>query len=228
MTAPTPRALDARISVRVGEGDQTFHVQAELLLESGVLVLFGPSGAGKSLTLRALTGLSDVTSGHVRVGEVTLLDADKRVNVPVHERRIGYVPQEPSLFPFASVEANVGFALSKDKRRGGEVKAMMERLGIDKLARARPGSLSGGERQRVALARALVTAPRLLVLDEPFSSLDDDARASLQRVVEEVARDQRVPVVLVTHSRDEARALGSRFVRFERVGREARGTPADL
>lgn len=211
-------ALDARFSLAVGRGTHAFRLDAELCLERGVLVLFGPSGSGKSLTIQALAGLVRPTRGTIAVGGRTLFDADARVDVPAHRRRVGYVPQNHALFPFCSVSANVAFGLPRAERRRDHprVQALLDELQLTHLADARPDDLSGGERQRVALARALAVEPSLLLLDEPFASIDADGRAQVREVVRATLARHGTPAVFVTHDRDEAVDLGDRVVRFER------------
>lgn len=209
-------AIDARISFQVGTGANAFRVEAELQLASGVLVLFGASGVGKTLTLKALAGLLPST-GHLRVGGETLADTAAGVSLPAHLRRVGYVPQEQALFPFLDVAANVAFGLPRSVRKGGErVRRWLGELGLTQLASRRTDSLSGGERQRVALARALAVEPRLLLLDEPFASLDLESALILRGVVREVIVRHSVTAVLVTHDVDEALAMGDSVVRFAR------------
>ena len=224
MSAP---ALDARLSIAVGAGDRAFTVEAELALDAGVLVLFGPSGVGKTLTLQALAGLLPGVRGHLRVGGEVLLDSARGVDVPAHARRIGYVPQQHALFPFLDVAGNVAFGLPRAERRGQSprVRALLDELGLASLASARPGALSGGERQRVALGRALAVEPRLLLLDEPFASIDEEGRAALRKLVRAAIDRRRMPAVLVTHHAGEAVALGDRLVRFERGRTAAAGEP---
>jgi molybdate transport system ATP-binding protein len=219
VTAP---ALDAKLRVTVGDRGRFFSLNAELSLDAGVLVLFGPSGAGKTLTLKALAGLLPGVRGHVRLGDDTLLDTARGIDVPVHARRIGYVPQQHALFPFLDVTGNVAFGLPRAERRAPQVRDLIEELGLASIASARPETLSGGERQRVALGRALAVAPRLLLLDEPFASIDEEGREGLHELVRDVVGRRHVPTVLVTHNAGEARALGDRMVRFER-GRTTNG-----
>ncbi len=229
--SPPPHpSIDAHLSVTVSGEDRSFSLTAELALDEGVLVLFGPSGAGKTLTLQAIAGLLPEVRGHLRVGGEVLLDSAQRVDVPAERRRIGYVPQQHALFPFLDVAGNVAFGLPRAERRGisKRVAALLEELGLSALASARPGSLSGGERQRVALGRALAVEPRLLLLDEPFASLDEDGRASLQRLVRGVIDRRRMPAVLVTHHTGEAMTLGDRLARFERGKTVASGDPREL
>jgi molybdate transport system ATP-binding protein len=222
------KALDAKLAFSVGRGARAFRVEAELSLDAGVLVLFGPSGAGKTLTLQALAGLIPGVCGHMRVGGETLLDSARAHEMAAEARRVGYVPQQHALFPFADVAGNVAFGLPRAERRGPKVTALLDELGLAALAQARPASLSGGERQRVALGRALAVEPRLLLLDEPFASLDGESRAALGKTVRAVIDRHRVPAVLVTHDADEAMALGDRVVTFARGRTLAAGDPREV
>jgi molybdate transport system ATP-binding protein len=228
--AVSEAALDARLAIRVGEGERAFAVDAELALAAGVLVLFGPSGVGKTLTLGALAGLVRGARGHVRVRGATLLDSAAGLDVPAHERRVGYVPQQHALFPFLDVAGNVAFGLPRAERRAENKKitALLDELGLARLAKARVEELSGGERQRVALGRALAVEPRLLLLDEPFASLDREGRAALGKLVRDLIDRRGVPAVLVTHDVEEALALGDRLVRFERGKAVEAGAPGDV
>ena len=221
-------ALEARIDASVGEGAAAFVIRAELRLERGILVLFGPSGAGKSLTLQALAGLVPVRHGFVRVGGETLFESDGGVDLPAHRRRIGYVPQHHALFPFCDAAANVAFGLPRRERRrdASRVQDLLREVGLAHLAEARPASLSGGERQRVALARALAVEPRLLLLDEPFASIDRAGRAALWHTLREVLARRATPAVLVTHDAGEARRVGQAAVRLEAGRSVASGDPA--
>lgn len=219
--------LDARLSIDVGRGASGFHVDAAIS-GPGVNVLFGPSGVGKTVTLLALAGLIPVGEGHIRVGDDFLLDTAARVSVPAHLRRIGYVPQHQSLFPFLNVLGNVAFGLPRALRSKGHIEALLEELGIARLAGAAPSSLSGGERQRVALARCLAVNPRILLLDEPFAAIDRDGRKELRRAVREVIDRRGVPAVLVTHDEEDARALADRVFRFERGKTVESGVPDEL
>lgn len=222
-------ALEARLSIAVG-GAAGFHLDADLAHDRGVLVLFGPSGSGKSLTLQALAGLIKPQRGFVRVGGETLYDSDRRIDVPTHKRRLGYVPQHHSLFPFCSVARNVSFGLPRRERRDDHprVVQLLDELGLAHLAGARPASLSGGERQRVALARALAVRPRLVLLDEPFSSIDREGRGALHAVVRATLDHHAIPAVFVTHDPEEAIALGDRMVRYRRGATAEAGEPAAL
>lgn len=227
MRAP---ALESRFTVRVGAGSHAFDLEADLALERGILVLFGPSGAGKSLTVQTLAGLVRPIRGHIAVRGDVMFDAETHVDVAAHKRCMGYVPQQNSLFPFCDVTANVLFGLPRSERRRSNprVQTLLDELEIRHLADARPASLSGGERQRVALARALAVQPRLLLLDEPFGSIDVEGRVALRKMVVETLARHDTPAVFVTHDPEEAVAMGDSMVRFERGRTTTRGRPAEL
>jgi molybdate transport system ATP-binding protein len=230
VSEPKPPALEARFRVTVGAPRSSFSVEAELAVATGILVLFGPSGSGKSLTLQAIAGLLRPTQGFVRVEGLALFDRARRIDVPVHKRRLGYVPQFQSLFPFLDVASNIAFGLPRADRKAERpaIVALLEELGIAHLARAHPADLSGGERQRVALARALAVKPRLLLLDEPFASIDQDGRTALREVLRDTLQRRAVPAVFVTHDPDEALQLGDTLVRFERGRTAESGLPDGL
>jgi molybdate transport system ATP-binding protein len=223
-------ALEASFSILVGAGEDRFALSAELSLDQGVLVLFGPSGAGKSLTVQALAGLIRPTRGRLAVAGEVLYDSARGLFVPPHRRRVGYVPQHHALFPHLTVAQNVAFGLPwRERRRGSpRIAALLEELGLAQLAGAQPASLSGGERQRVALARALAVEPRLLLLDEPFASIDLQGRAGLRGSLREALDRHGIPAVFVTHDPEDALALGDRMIRFERGRTTVAGTPAGL
>ncbi|MCP4005389.1 MAG: ATP-binding cassette domain-containing protein [bacterium] len=224
------KALDASLLIRVADERSEFAVESELSLDHGVLVMFGPSGAGKSLTLQGLAGLIPAESGFIRVGEETLFDSRAGVNLPAYRRRIGYVPQQDSLLPFCDVAMNIAFGLPRSERRrdNPKLEGLLQEFGLAKLARARPKSLSGGERKRVALARALAVEPRLLLLDEPFASIDQSGREQLYGILRETLREHATPAVIVTHDAREGASLGDHVVRFERGRTVATGSPAEM
>lgn len=216
--------LDVDIALSVGG----FALDASLSLDRGVLVLFGPSGAGKSLTVSALAGLVRPERGFIRLAGRPLFDAAEGIDVPTHLRGVGYVPQHHSLFPFLDVAHNVAFGLPRARRRRDDpaVVALLEELELTHLADARPASLSGGERQRVAFARALAVEPKVLLLDEPFASIDRAGRQRVRGTLKRVLARRGIPAVLVTHDPSEARALGDTVVLFER-GRTVRSGHPD-
>ncbi|HET8732479.1 MAG TPA: ABC transporter ATP-binding protein [Anaeromyxobacteraceae bacterium] len=178
-----------------------------------VTVLFGPSGSGKTTVLRALAGLDRPDAGAIVFAGETWFDAARGIHVPPQRRRIGFLFQDHALFPHLSVRANVAFGLRAlpAAERARRVESLAERFGVAELLDRRPGELSGGQRQRVALARALAPGPRLLLLDEPLSSLDAPAREALRGELRRLLVAADVPAVVVTHDRVEAMALGDRM-----------------
>jgi iron(III) transport system ATP-binding protein len=174
--------------------------------------ILGPSGSGKTTLLRVLAGFEHADSGTVRIGSAV---ADgPGVFLPPERRRIGYVPQEGSLFPHLTVAANVAFGLSRRKwgreRRGKRSAELLEAVGLGGLDRRYPHQLSGGQQQRVALARALAIEPEVVLLDEPFASLDAHLRASVRADVQQLLKESGTTTVLVTHDQDEALSTADR------------------
>ncbi len=223
-------ALEASFQVEVGLGSEAFQLQVELTLPKGVLVLYGPSGAGKSLSLTALAGLTPLQAGRVVVAGQVFDDVAGNSRIETRDRQLGYVPQHNALFPFCDVEENIAFGLPRGARRAGNpgVEELMQEVGVAGLRSAYPASLSGGERQRVALARALAVQPKLLLLDEPFAFIDPRGRKDLREVLRRSLDSRGISAVLVTHSRDEALAMGDHVALYER-GRTLRcGSPAEI
>jgi iron(III) transport system ATP-binding protein len=167
--------------------------------------VLGLSGCGKTTLLRVIAGFERAQRGRVALSGNVLDDGHSYV-APEH-RGIGYVPQEGALFPHLDVRANVGFGLSRAERRGNTVSELLEMVGLAALARRMPHELSGGEQQRAALARALARQPSLLLLDEPFSSLDATLRGTVREEVSALLRRQGTTTVLVTHDQEEALSL---------------------
>ena len=178
-----------------------------------VTVLFGPSGSGKTTVLRALAGLDQLTSGTIRFGNETWADAAREVNVPPQERCIGFLFQDYALFPHLNIARNIHFGLHHLPAREAEqrVTELLRSFHLDGLAKRYPHQLSGGQKQRVALARTVAPQPRLLLLDEPLSSLDAPTREAVRGDLSTLLRALQIPVVIVTHDRTEALALGDRL-----------------
>jgi len=170
--------------------------------------ILGPSGSGKTTLLRLLAGFERADAGTITIGDVVV--EGPAVYVAPERRRIGYVPQEGSLFPHLTVGANVGFGLGAKERRRGKVDSMLEAVGLGGFGRRYPHQLSGGQQQRVALARALAIEPTVVLLDEPFASLDAHLRASVRADVQEIFRRAGTTAVLVTHDQDEALSVADR------------------
>jgi iron(III) transport system ATP-binding protein len=171
--------------------------------------ILGPSGSGKTTLLRLLAGFDRADAGVIRIGDRTV-DGDG-TNVPPERRQIGYVPQEGALFPHLTVAANVGFGLRPRDRRGPRAAELLEGVGLAGLGSRYPHQLSGGQQQRVALARALAISPEVVLLDEPFASLDAHLRASVRHDVQQICRAAGTTAILVTHDQDEALSMADRI-----------------
>ena len=203
-------AVRGQFSVRVGG----FSVELAFAVDAGrVLVLFGPSGAGKTTALRTIAGLARPESGRIEIAGRTVFadnDGEPPCWEPPHRRGVGYVTQQNHLFPHLTVAENIAYGLPD--RHGDSahrrVSHLIDRLQLAGLEDRRVSQLSGGQQQRTALARALAPSPDLLLLDEPFSSLDMELRRSLGAELRSAIRELNVPVIMVTHSREEALALG--------------------
>jgi molybdate transport system ATP-binding protein len=206
-------------------------LDVDLRFAAGITCVVGPSGAGKSTLLGVIAGLVVPTSGRVALGGDVWFDAASGAATPVHRRRVAYVFQRLALFPHLDAVGNVTFGMDRSlprAERRDRARALLERVGASHLARRRPATFSGGEAQRVALARALAMSPRVVLLDEPFSALDRDLKIQLAALVRDLVDDLDVPLVYVTHSLGEARALADRAVRLEHGKVVAQGTPADV
>ncbi len=179
-----------------------------------VTVLFGPSGCGKTTVLRCLAGLERPEEGAIRFGDQTWFDAASGAWLTPQQRDIGFVFQDYALFPHLSVADNIAYGLSalSASEREARVQEIADRFELAKNLRQPPRQLSGGQQQRVALARALVRRPRLLLLDEPLSALDAVLRESLRADLRRLLTAAGIPVILVTHDRTEALALGDEIV----------------
>ncbi len=188
-----------------------FKLDAEFRSDGGITVLFGPSGAGKSTLALAVLGALRPSRGRISVAGRTLYDSERGIDLPVRRRRVGIVFQDALLFPHLNVRANVAFG-SPPPDAGRHADRMLERVGATLLAERMPCDLSGGERQRVALARALAAGPDVLLLDEPFSSLDRPARDSLATLLVDLQRTIRVPFLHITHDLGEALRIGHLLV----------------
>ncbi len=206
----------------------SFQLKVKLEAEDEVLALLGASGCGKSMTLKCIAGIETPDRGRIVVDGVTLFDSEKRINLSPQERRTGFLFQNYALFPNMTVAQNIaaGARREPDKsRREAAVRRTMESFGLTELAGHYPHQLSGGQQQRTALARILVSAPRILLLDEPFSALDSHLRFRLEQEVRQVIRQFGKTVVLVSHDRDEVFRLADSVAvmnagRVETAGRK--------
>ena len=208
-----------------------FELRLEWDVEPGkTLVLFGPSGAGKTTALRAMAGLLRPVSGRVEIGGQAVYDSEVKLWLPAHRRQVGYLTQQYHLFPHLNVAQNVAYGL-RDRRSGARlvrIAAMLDNFELTGLEERYPWELSGGQRQRVALARALAAQPRLLLLDEPFAALDAGLRRAVRQELRAMLASNPVPVIIVTHDREEALSLGDEVQVIDGGQEIARGAPVDV
>ena len=197
----------------------------KLELAALTTAVLGPSGAGKTSLLETLAGLRRNARGTIRLDDDVLLDSARGIFVPPHRRRIGWVPQQSSLFPHLDVAANVAFGI-EGRARGAAFDEAIDMLGLAPLLHRLPSTLSGGERQRVALARALVVQPKLLLLDEPLAALDVDLKERILPYLLRVRARSRVPMLYVTHHVGEAGAIAQEAIVL-REGRLVARHPLD-
>jgi molybdate transport system ATP-binding protein len=232
-----PADLVLDVERRFPGGPTVTAALATTLRPGEILVLFGPSGSGKTTLVRSVAGLDRPDCGIVAFGGETWSDTDSGTFVPPQRRRVGYVCQEPALFPHLTVRANIEYGLAgvADGVRAERVADLIALLELGDLVNRHPPQLSGGQAQRVALARAVAPGPRLLLLDEPFAALDQPARGRLRRFVRAAITRLEVPAILVTHDRTEAIALGDQMAvlaggRIRQIGPslEVFRRPADL
>lgn len=195
-----------------------------------LLVLVGPSGSGKTTVLRAIAGLMQPAAGKIVSGDKTWFCSDARIDVTPQERRVGFVFQDYALFPHLTAEANVAIAVPGGDalRQRTHAKRLLSQVNLDGLEARFPNELSGGQRQRVALARALAREPDVLLLDEPFSAVDQLTRERLKRELADLREILDIPIVLVTHDLNEAWSLADRISVLHRGRTIQTAAPDDL
>jgi molybdate transport system ATP-binding protein len=206
--------LRVDVSKQLGE----FSLQASFASEGRVTGLFGASGAGKTSLINMIAGLLRPDRGTIAIDTETLDDTADRVHVPAHRRRIGYVFQDARLFPHLDVRENLDYGrrmnrLADDAAQRARVTDLLD---IGSLLDRRPGQLSGGERQRVALGRALLARPRLLLLDEPLGSLDEERKVEILPYLVRLRDEAGIPMVYVSHDAGEMRRLATQIVMLRR------------
>jgi molybdate transport system ATP-binding protein len=190
-----------------------FTLEMSARLDAPITALFGPSGSGKTTTLDAIAGLRTPRRGTIAVNDRLLFSSTSQINLPPHQRHIGYMPQDVALFPHMNVRRNLLYGshpgVSPDLDR---VVGMLE---IDRLVERRVHDLSGGERQRVALGRALMSGPSLLLLDEPLAAVDVPLRRRILPYLQRVRDDLKIPILYVSHDREEVRELADDVVHLD-------------
>ncbi len=230
MPTPVEPTLSARIRKSFSATERPFSLDVEFSAAPGFTILFGPSGSGKTTLLDCVAGLGVPDAGRIVAGQRVLFDAGSRVCVPVAKRGVGYVLQDLALFPHLTVEQNTEYGLANLPRsvRRQRAEAMLEEFHIEHLRQRRPGEISGGERQRVALARALVTDPCVLLLDEPLAALDAPTKSKIIDDLRRWNQAHSIPILYVTHAREEVLALGERVLVMEEGRIIAQGAPHEV
>ncbi|PYU53769.1 MAG: molybdenum ABC transporter ATP-binding protein [Acidobacteria bacterium] len=215
---------------RHGPGASSFVLDVSIEVPPGITILFGASGAGKSTLLDCIAGLARPDEGRILLGGDVLFDSVRAIHIPAPKRRIAYVFQTLALFPHLSAEENVAYGLrnlpeGQRRERVGEILAVFR---VEKLRKQRPGEISGGEKQRIALARSLVTEPRVLLLDEPLTGLDAELKAAIVDDLRAWNTARAIPILYVTHNRDEVDALGERVIALDNGRVVSAGEPIEV
>ena len=210
----------------MAEGKKSLSIDASI--EAGLITtVFGKSGAGKTSLLRIIAGLLKPESGTIISDHEIWLDTDKHIHLPVQKRNIGFVFQDLALFPHMTVTENLQYG-ARDNRQKHDIGDLLKMVNLEKLAGRRPDTLSGGQRQRVALCRALVGRPRLLLLDEPFSSLDQEMHHQLREDLLRLHRAFDLTTILVTHDLADVYSLSDRTIVIEEGGIVKSGRPNEV
>jgi molybdate transport system ATP-binding protein len=223
--------LSVKIKKKLGDSEsEGFLLDVEFDAPPGVTILFGASGSGKTTTLKSIAGIIRPDSGSIHINGHTLFDSAGVIDLPIRKRGVGYVFQDLALFPHLTARENVEFGMTSlpNRERNKRAMTIMHALHIAHTADRKPRDISGGEAQRVALARALSCKPRMLLLDEPLSAIDQMTKLAIISDLKAINRELRLPIVYVTHGREEAVALGERVLVYERGRIAAAGEPLEV
>jgi molybdate transport system ATP-binding protein len=212
------------IDIELTQG--TFHLELAVRFDGRATAIFGPSGAGKTTALDTIAGLRTPDRGRIAIDDRVLFSSAARVNVPSHQRHVGYVPQDVALFPHMNVRRNLLYG--RHPGTSPPLERVVSMLEIEPLVDRAVGALSGGERQRVALGRALMSGPSLLLLDEPLAAVDVPLRRRILPYLERVRDELHLPIVYVSHDRDEVQRLADFAVILEAGRVTAAGNPSTL
>tara|TARA_B100000686_G_scaffold353766_1_gene460724 strand:- start:3304 stop:4377 length:1074 start_codon:yes stop_codon:yes gene_type:complete len=213
------------IDISKNQGD--FRLLCDLHISTGITAIYGPSGSGKTTLLNCVAGFSTPDSGKIMMSNQLFFSKEKKVNVPVEKRRLGYVLQESGLFPHLTVHKNIkyGYELTPDNIKKYDLDYLIEMLAIEPLLERDVSSLSGGERQRVALVRSLATSPQLLLLDEPMASIDARFRGFLIYQLKKMSLEIGIPMLYVSHSLSEVMVLANNAIVMNKGAVIAEGEP---
>jgi molybdate transport system ATP-binding protein len=218
------------LSLEVVKKVNGFKLEISWKIDNELAVLFGYSGAGKSLTLQLIAGLLKPDQGRIAANGDILFDSEKHINVPPQHRNLGYVFQDLALFPHMSVRQNIAYGAAAVPRadRRQRVAEMLQIFHLEGLAEKLPAEISGGQKQRVALARSLIRRPQALLLDEPFSALDNPLRRKMRGFLKQIHTEFNIPVILVTHDLMEAATLADVLFIYHNGKVIQRGRPQEI
>ena len=228
MTGNTPPRLEVKNLTRSFGGAAVVRDVSLTVAAGQVTCLLGPSGCGKSTTLRMIAGVENPTSGQILIDGAVVCDANR--SLPPESRSVGLMFQDFALFPHLTVAGNVGFGLGRlpASERAARVDALLERVNLTGFGAKHPHELSGGEQQRVALARALAPRPRIMLMDEPFSGLDNRLRDGIRDATLDLLKDSATAVLLVTHEPDEAMRMADEIALMRDGSIVQRGAPYNV
>ncbi|HEX9511238.1 MAG TPA: ATP-binding cassette domain-containing protein [Puia sp.] len=212
--------------LHTAHGRQALDISFELA-RGRLLTIYGASGAGKTTILRILAGLTDIDAGFIETEGEVWVDTTQKINWPARRRSVGFVFQDFALFPHLTVKENLEYAIPKGENPK-IVPELIEWMELTALRDQRPAELSGGQQQRVALARAIARKPKILLLDEPLSALDDDMRWKLQDTIIRAHRDYNLTTILVSHHLPEIFRLSDEVICLDKGRIERRGNPSDI
>jgi molybdate transport system ATP-binding protein len=212
--------------LHTARGPQRFEVTFEVKKHQ-ILAISGPSGAGKTTILRILAGLTTVDNGHIEIDQETWLDTNQKINLPTRHRSIGFAFQDFALFPHMTVRQQLEFAVPK-KSQKHSIDELLHLMDLEALQHQRPALLSGGQQQRVAIARAIARQPRLLLLDEPLSALDDEMRHKLQDYILKARQRYQLTILLVSHHLPEIFRLADSVITLDQGRIVKQGLPTDV
>lgn len=195
----------------------SFNLDVSMESKGGIIGFLGASGSGKSMTLKCIAGLEKPSKGKIVINDKVLFDSEEKINVKTRDRKVGFLFQNYALFPHMTIKDNIEIGLDKiSKEEKSKLSSnYIKKFGLEGLESRYPWQLSGGQQQRVALARALITSPDILLLDEPFSALDNHLRASMERELVEILKDYEGTVVFVTHDIAEAYRVCDKIIVFD-------------